>query len=104
MDRESPCSLAKEGGIFMSLQIKAIKKSFEGKEVLSDVSFSIEDGEFVSLIGPSGSGKSTLFSLIGGIHLPDEGEIYLDEGLIVGKKGDRKSTRLNSSHVSISYA
>lgn|SRR5699024_3453646 len=72
----------------MSLQIKAIKKSFEGKEVLSDVSFSIEDGEFVSLIGPSGSGKSTLFSLIGGIHLPDEGEIYLDEGLIVGKKGN----------------
>lgn len=72
----------------MSLQIDAIKKSFEGKEVLKDISFYIEDGEFVSLIGPSGSGKSTLFSLIGGMLLPDEGEIYLDDRSIIGEKGN----------------
>lgn len=72
----------------MSLQIEAIKKSFEGKEVLQDISFSIEDGEFITLIGPSGSGKSTLFSLIGGMLLPDDGEIYLDDRAIVGEKGN----------------
>lgn len=72
----------------MSLQIEGIKKSFAEKEVLEDISFTIEKGEFVSLIGPSGSGKTTLFSLIGGLLLPDQGQIHLDGRDILGKKGN----------------
>jgi ABC-type nitrate/sulfonate/bicarbonate transport system ATPase subunit len=45
---------------------------------LADVSFAVEAGEFVVLIGPSGSGKSTLLDLVAGLIEPDQGEILLD--------------------------
>ena len=51
------------------------KKSFTA---LRDVSFKIEEGEFVSIIGSSGCGKSTLLSILEGINSPTEGEILID--------------------------
>ncbi|WP_010651412.1 ABC transporter ATP-binding protein [Oceanobacillus massiliensis] len=69
------------------LEIRQLSKSFEGKEVLTDVNFSVDDGEFVSLLGPSGSGKSTLFQNIGGISLPSSGSIYLNGAEINGNRG-----------------
>ncbi|MGE8203824.1 ABC transporter ATP-binding protein [Heyndrickxia sp. NPDC080065] len=69
------------------LEIKNISKSFGDQLVLQDLSFSINDGEFVSILGPSGSGKSTLFRLIGGISSPDSGAIYIDGEKINGKRG-----------------
>ena len=45
---------------------------------LDDVSFSVEKGEFVSIIGPSGSGKSTLLHILGGVDKPSEGKVYID--------------------------
>lgn len=49
-----------------------------GEIILSDLNLSIEDGEFVAVLGGSGSGKSTLLRLIGGLLLPSSGQIYLD--------------------------
>lgn len=69
------------------LVVNQIGKSFADQEVLADLSFSVKDGEFVSLLGPSGSGKSTLFHLIGGMYTPDQGEFYLDGEKITGKRG-----------------
>jgi ABC-type nitrate/sulfonate/bicarbonate transport system ATPase subunit len=69
------------------LIVKNIKKSFNKKMVLDNLSFTVEDGEFVSLLGPSGSGKSTLFHLIGGMYTPDSGDFYLDNENITGKRG-----------------
>lgn len=69
------------------LVVENVRKSFVDQEVLADVSFSVKDGEFVSLLGPSGSGKSTLFHLIGGMYHPDGGNFYLDGHKITGKRG-----------------
>lgn len=47
-------------------------------KALNDVSFSVEKGEFVSIIGPSGSGKSTLLHILGGVDKPSSGKVYID--------------------------
>ena len=55
--------------------MKHIKKSFNGQEVLRDISLTVEKGEVLSIIGPSGSGKSTLLRCATGLETPDSGEI-----------------------------
>lgn len=57
------------------LEMKHIKKSFNGLEVLRDISLTVEKGEVLSIIGPSGSGKSTLLRCATGLETPDSGEI-----------------------------
>lgn len=47
-------------------------------KALNDVSFSVEKGEFVSIIGPSGSGKSTLLHILGGVDCPTSGKVFID--------------------------
>lgn len=56
---------------------------------LKDVSFSVESGEFVSVIGASGCGKSTLLSILGGINTPTEGSVYIDGEPITGTGANR---------------
>ena len=57
------------------LEIKNLKKSYDGVTILHDINLSIEDGEIVSILGPSGCGKTTLLNLILGLTDADEGEI-----------------------------
>ena len=64
------------GEVVMSLlKIKNLKKSFNDNLVLKDISFSVEKGEVLGIIGPSGSGKSTLLRCITGLEHEDSGEI-----------------------------
>lgn len=72
----------------MKLRLSQVSKSFQTKKVLENISFDVEKGEFVSLIGPSGSGKSTLFALIGGILTPDDGDILIGEKSIINQNGN----------------
>lgn len=56
-------------------EMKHIRKSFGNLEVLKDISFSVEEGQVLSIIGPSGSGKSTILRCATGLEKPDSGEI-----------------------------
>lgn len=68
------------------IELKNICKSFtlggETIKALDNISFNIEKGEFVSIIGPSGSGKSTLMNILGLLDVPDSGEYILDDVMI----------------------
>ncbi|MCC9260864.1 lipoprotein-releasing system ATP-binding protein LolD [Methanobrevibacter woesei] len=59
------------------IEIKNLKKSYEDGHIkaLNGIDLTIEEGEFVSIIGPSGSGKSTLLNMLGALDLPDSGSI-----------------------------
>ena len=60
------------------LELKNVKKSYDGTPVLRDISLDIEDGEIVSILGPSGCGKTTLLNLILGIVDSDGGRIFFN--------------------------
>src|SRR5678816_3356149 len=60
------------------LELRGIKKSFGGVRALRGVSFDLRAGEIHALLGENGAGKSTLIKTLGGIHTPDEGEIFID--------------------------
>ena len=69
------------------LEIKHIKKSFDGKEVLKDISLTVEEGEVVSILGPSGSGKSTLLRCATFLERADDGKIAYDNKVYVDGDG-----------------
>ena len=60
------------------LEINNLKKSFDGLEVLKDISLQVRQGEVLGIIGPSGSGKSTLLRCATGLEIPDSGEIHYE--------------------------
>ena len=63
-----------------------------------DISFSVAQGEFVSIVGPSGSGKSTLFYLLGGLTHADSGRIVID-GADFARLSDAERTRMRKSKI-----
>ncbi|MBQ8165601.1 MAG: ATP-binding cassette domain-containing protein, partial [Lachnospiraceae bacterium] len=62
----------------MKLELKNIKKSFEEKEVLHGVSFSVESGRALGLLGRNGAGKTTTMRIIMDVFRANEGEVLLD--------------------------
>ena len=67
------------------LKINNIKKTYQSKNgeinAIDDISFTVCEGEFVSIIGPSGCGKSTLLSIISGLDEKTSGDIIIDGDL-----------------------
>ena len=70
----------KKGKYKMSIEVKNLTKSFKGRTVLDDISFRVEDGEILAVVGLSGAGKSTILKLICGLTKPDSGEIIVSPG------------------------
>ena len=68
------------------VEINKVKKSFNNIDVLKEISFSIEKGEFLTLLGPSGCGKSTLLRTIAGLNKFDSGTIIVDDKDISNEK------------------
>ena len=62
----------------MILQLDGIGKRFSDMIVIPDLSFAVEEGEFVGVIGPNGAGKTTLFAMIAGSLRCDCGDVRLD--------------------------
>lgn len=81
----------------MSISVQGISKTFKGRRkgdeenvVLKDVSFDVQEGEFVSLLGPSGCGKTTTLTIIAGFQKPNSGKIVVN-GKEVSKPGPDRS-------------
>ncbi len=64
----------------MGIEVKNLVKSFDNKVVLDDISFKVDDGKILSIVGFSGSGKSTVLKLISGLLEKDGGEIITSGG------------------------
>jgi phospholipid/cholesterol/gamma-HCH transport system ATP-binding protein len=62
----------------VSLQVRGLRKSFDGQEVLKGVDFEVRPGEIFVIMGPSGSGKSVLLKHLIGLEAPDAGEILIN--------------------------
>ena len=74
------------------LEVKNITKRFGGLTAVDDVSFYVDPGEVVALVGDNGAGKSTLIKVISGVYKPDAGEIFLN-----GSKSISIAHRCNQS-------
>jgi polar amino acid transport system ATP-binding protein len=83
------------------LDVAGVSKRFGALEVLSDISFQVEKGETICVLGPSGSGKSTLLRCINWLERPDAGQVYLN-GTQIGVNGsglvmsDRELSRIRT--------
>jgi branched-chain amino acid transport system ATP-binding protein len=71
------------------LTVSGLTKMFDGFTAVSNVSFTVEEGEILGLIGPNGSGKSTIFNCIAGMHEPTAGSIRLRDEEIGGLSANR---------------
>jgi len=86
-----------------AIQVEGVTKVYaEGTEAetdaLTDVSFSIQPGDFVAIIGPSGSGKSTLLNLIGGLDRPTHGKVLID-GVDISRIPNSELARIRNGKI-----
>ena len=90
----------------MLLELKHIYKNYLQDKivipVLKDVNISIDEGEYVAIMGPSGSGKSTLMHILGGVDRPDSGSVYMD-GQDIYKQNDEQLAIFRRRQVGLIY-
>ena len=81
------------------LEVTNIKKSFGKLEVLKDVSFSLEKGQVLAIIGSSGSGKTTLLRCLNFLETPDEGQICVDGKPLLPERGKLSDEQLRQNRL-----
>ena len=78
----------------LALELRALNKAYaNGRQVLTNLSYTLQAGEYIAIMGDSGVGKSTLLNLIAGLDTPDSGEILIDNVAMSSLKDDA-ATRL----------
>ena len=95
-----------KGAKMKILEIRNLYKEY-GKsetrvEALKDVSFDVEQGEFVAIVGPSGSGKSTLLHILGGVDTPTSGEVIIS-GTDIGKLDENNLAIFRRRQIGLIY-
>ena len=83
------------------LEVKNLKKNFGANQVLKDVSFSLEEGQVLAIIGSSGSGKTTLLRCLNFLETPDSGEIYVNGKQLLSKS--EEEIRQNRLHFGLVF-
>ena len=73
------------------LRVKNISKSIKNKQIISEVSFNISEGQIVGLLGPNGAGKTTTFYSILGLIKIDSGEVFLENNNITMIPPDKRA-------------
>ncbi len=81
------------------IKIENLNKSFDSKQILSNINLEIQKGEKISIIGPSGSGKSTLLRCMNLLEFPTSGKIWLNNIEITNSKTNIKKIRQNMNMV-----
>lgn len=74
-----------------ALRVRNLTKKYGNETVLSDISFSVEEGGSLVLLGPSGSGKSTTLRIIAGLEAPDTGEVILRDKEVVNLRARQRN-------------
>ena len=85
------------------LEVNNLKKGFGSLDVLKGVSFSLEQGQVLAIIGSSGSGKTTLLRCLNFLETPDEGEIRVGGKLLTGKNLTEEQIRQNRLHFGLVF-
>lgn len=84
------------------LQVTNIKKNFDGAQILKGISFSLERGQVLAIIGSSGSGKTTLLRCLNFLETPDEGEISVNGEKLLGGSSEEQ-IRKNRLHFGLVF-
>jgi branched-chain amino acid transport system ATP-binding protein len=71
------------------LDVRGVSKRFGGLQALSNVTFTVGEGEIVGIIGPNGAGKTTLFNVVTGVYTPDSGRVVFRGDDVTGAKPHR---------------
>lgn len=85
------------------LEVNNIRKKFGSTDVLNGVSFSLEQGQVLAVIGASGSGKTTLLRCLNFLETPDDGDIFVDGKLLTGENLSEEQIRQNRLHFGLVF-
>ena len=88
-------------GVNIAIALDGVTRRFGSAAAVDHVSFSIEDGEFFSLLGPSGCGKTTTLRMIAGFERPDEGRILLQGRDVTSVAANRRPVNLVFQHYAL---
>jgi len=75
------------------LEVRELEKSFGGVAAISDLSFTVPEGQVYAVIGPNGAGKTTLFNMLSGVYVPSDGAIEFAGASLVGLPPHRVAER-----------
>src|ERR1700726_2528979 len=78
--------------------VETLEKRFEAVRALGGVSFEVEAGEWIAIMGPSGSGKPTLINILGGLDHPTSGSVIV-VGMDISRLGERELTRYRANKI-----